>query len=725
MPSRRFAPFAFVCVALLVAACTDRGPAAPPTPKLLTITVDTTRLLVGDSLTLRGTITLSNGATGTGAISWASSNPAAVTVSASGIAVAVANGSAIITGTSEQLSGTISLTVYDSKPVEQLKVVGSTATVTSTPAQIAAGQMTLVSAAPVSVGDILVGTQAGSYLRKVTAVSGTGTTQSLNTTTATLDDAFVDADLDVADEFSFAEALRAPVNQPALRASYSRGVSITPDGRINLNDVTFNLVNTVASGQASAKMTLSGSLGARFGSAARPGTESFDFKLRIKNARFKRLRAVSTLGFNFTGSVKTEISGNFASQIGFPRFEAPIIPSLVLTKGIDGVQCVFVGIVPVCYKVTIHFNAYAEPFANVTGTITQNVNVNYGITAGVDFNNGSWSTVADPFGGTTASQPNFNLGGSVGVQFGVVPELEVLLYGAAGPFVGLDANVALEAGLQNNGFNWFTLIDGGFSLVVGARAVVLGHTLAQYSNSIQLGNRFRIDGADGAAATATASPASASIGIGATQVLTPTVRSILGGLVLPAGTFSCTSSNTAVATTTGCTVRGVSAGTATITLASTAYPAVRTTVPITVTSGPLASVTPATLGVNHEFSLTACPQFINNITIRNTSTGPITWTAVSGNAGLTLESTLASGELATPNTSRSGTVHFNCASANSFVTDITFTVRNANGSVIQTFTVRVTVTVIIPQEQIASANQVELGPFVDPKAGQAGAFATG
>lgn len=64
-------------------------------------------------------------------------------------------------------------------------------------------------------------------------------------------------------------------------------------------------------------------------------------------------------------------------------------------------------------------------------------------------------------------------------------------------------------------------------------------------------------------------------------------------------------------------------------------------------------------------------------------------------------------------------------SANSFETDITFTVRNANGSVIHTYKVHVTVTVTIPEDRVASSVRFEMAPFVDPKTGFANAAREG
>jgi hypothetical protein len=690
-------------LALFLAACSGGESAGPPTPKTVLLVGDTASRLIGDTVRFTGSIIMSNGDVGAGTLNWSTSNSSILTVSSTGVVVAVAEGKATITAASGAISASRSLSVHAGTTVAGFKLNGSGLTVMSTPAEIAAGTMVVsrTTAPPVAVGDVIAGsagTSGGGYLRKVLTVGGSGTSQTLTTRPAALDEALIDGVANHTADFNIVAALQSDFNKKVLR-NLPKGVTISPSGLVNFTDAQFDLTSTASSGPAQAKMTLSGSLGPRFGSDAIPGQKSIGIGLRIENARFTYFTAFVTAGMAFTGSAKVEFTGNFASALGFPRYSAKILPDIVLTKQFGDENCFFVGVLPVCYKATIHFNGYVEPIASVTGTLSQTVTITRAATAGVLYDIPlGWRPLWRAEGTTTVSPFNSNFGGTVGVKVGIVPELEVLLYGAAGPFVNLDAGVSLTAGLTNNFFRWFTNVKFEFEAGIGARAKVFGVTLAEYSTSFPLIDPINLAGTEGPAATVSMSPATVSLNVGATQVLTPSAVLRPFSVPIPAGTYNCISSNATVASVSGCTVTGVAAGSTTITAISNNYAPVFTAVPVTVSANvPLITFTPASMTVSHVVGVTTCPQLVGTLTVTNASSGTISLTGAPGNSALRLNgsatwtvTTLGAGQ------STSVVVTFACTTQTTFTDNITITARNASGSIVQPYTVPVTVSISSP-----------------------------
>jgi uncharacterized protein YjdB len=113
--------------------------AAPPAPvATVTVTLNSPSLTTGQSTQAVASMKDVNGNVLTGrAVTWGSSNPAAATVSSTGLVAAVAAGSAQITATSEGKSGSATITITAAAPAPV-----ATVTVALGTASIAAGQTT-------------------------------------------------------------------------------------------------------------------------------------------------------------------------------------------------------------------------------------------------------------------------------------------------------------------------------------------------------------------------------------------------------------------------------------------------------------------------------------------------------------------------------------------------------------------------------------------------------
>ncbi len=106
-----------VTLVLSIVGCkkspTDPGPTPPPPPTVASVSVSpqaATLTSLGETATLSAEVRLSNGAIGTQAVTWSSSNGGVATVSG-GTVTAVANGQATITAAVGGVSGTAAITV--------------------------------------------------------------------------------------------------------------------------------------------------------------------------------------------------------------------------------------------------------------------------------------------------------------------------------------------------------------------------------------------------------------------------------------------------------------------------------------------------------------------------------------------------------------------------------------------------------------------------------------
>ena len=117
--SARFAipAMAISAIAMLVLSCGDGAvePGAPPAPVATTVTVNpgsAAMSALGETLRFTAEVRDQNGQVMAGAaVAWASSDASVVSVDASGLVTAAANGSATITATSGSVSGTAAVTV--------------------------------------------------------------------------------------------------------------------------------------------------------------------------------------------------------------------------------------------------------------------------------------------------------------------------------------------------------------------------------------------------------------------------------------------------------------------------------------------------------------------------------------------------------------------------------------------------------------------------------------
>jgi uncharacterized protein YjdB len=602
-------------LATVVAACGGgEKPLAPPTvtpaqAAKVVVTPDTVRLAVADSLIAEAVATLASGQPATDPVTWTSSNPTVASVDASGLVVATGVGNAVLTARSGPVSGTARIEVALGQVSAQGRVSGpGTFTVTSTPEEIASGTITLTranSSLTFAPGDVLVGQEAGGYLRKIQTVTTNGNVVTATTTDAELPEAFDAGTIDFEEDLDFASA---PASSSLTKLAPIAGMTIGRNGMVHFSDaqIPFNIDVTAGSPGAAAQIVinLKGDLAFLSGKGT-TGAPTFTIKDKWgRKKKFPWTPELKSFEMNLTAGAKLDaivsatITGAVPSGGRKSRGEREIL-SRVLTKGPKGITCSLFGPIPVCYKITAKLIAFVEPDGGPRATVEEHVIVSAGSTAGLKYSGGQLTPVFTPFSSSSFLPPEIKVEGDIGVRFGIEPKLEVEFYSAGGPEVGIPLGIEVKGGLQGI---WAWYVDPKFfaDLALGVQAKVFGFGLRGEWEAHLVDKPFsRISGP---LASLAVSPPSVTIGAGQTSALTATATSLLTGTSLgtPQG-LAWTSSNAGVATVSASgVVTAVGAGTATIT-ATIPGTSINATSAFTVQSSSLVDdvhIAPTTLTVN-------------------------------------------------------------------------------------------------------------------------------
>jgi hypothetical protein len=214
--SRALAPMTLTA---LLTACSDGGPASPvaegPGVAQVTLTAPVSTLQLGDSTQLVVTVLGTAGEELTGrSVEWSSGNPSVLQVSGNGMVVGIGAGSASVTATVEGRSANVSLTVHPWNIAENVSVVDSTSLLlVSDSAELAGGRLrfqVLQAPAPTfPAGTIVVGTQNGGFLRRVTSSSAAGSEILLETGPAAVADAVQAGGFETSIDLIFSPGIQA------------------------------------------------------------------------------------------------------------------------------------------------------------------------------------------------------------------------------------------------------------------------------------------------------------------------------------------------------------------------------------------------------------------------------------------------------------------------------------------------------------------------------------
>ncbi len=469
---------AVVMAIAVMSACDDdeqitAPPELPPAVDVASVTVkpDRVAIEVGDSVQYTATVLDSRGAAVDIAVVWSLSSTVAGTISSTGLFIAAAEGSTMVVAT---VPGTTRSATSDLAVVSEGEIVISDDAVVldstkwiliSTSAEHAVGRyrFEIVAAGGamrgrtdttrVRVGDHIVGGHGYGYLRTVEQVSYQGNTVTLETSQAALTDVVLKGD------FLHAFAVNDPggsssgllrvgptvLETPSLAAQRAlAGGPVPLDGVDFLKreicfdppkspEICFEVGFEVTDGEVRFRPDVD--LGGKIGGGA---LEEFHIGasgvLNLDAALEFSMSLKAGYGIPDSVKVKADSAEKFVNR---ELFQASTPFSF------------FIGYLPVFGRIIFNISLEAEATAGIEATWTTGVHIEYGVSGGLKWDGTGWSRSAPLVPQPSYSEDEFEFDGVKGVgemQMSVVPELNLELYGVAGPFIEVEpyAKVAGE-----------------------------------------------------------------------------------------------------------------------------------------------------------------------------------------------------------------------------------------------------------------------------------------
>jgi hypothetical protein len=263
-------------------------------------------------------------------------------------------------------------------------------------------------------------------LRKVTSIITSGDIITLETSQATLEDAIENCHIKI--KYSISPG-------GVISATLKEGVIFTHSSPFELT-----LVDVII-------YDLDGDHGTTVDQVRVNGGLSFTYDIFFDLKIDEDERELVSLIFTNTVEEDSTLDlPSFTIPIGW--FPIVIVPELTVNVGVDG-----------------------EVNASITTGVTQKAS----FTAGLEYNDGVWNPISDLTNDFEYNEPSISAGATVEAYMG--PQLNLLLYGLAGPYAKTRGYLELEADPFCD--PWWELY-GGLAVDVGVIAEVLGETIADY-----------------------------------------------------------------------------------------------------------------------------------------------------------------------------------------------------------------------------------------------------
>ncbi|MBK8249383.1 MAG: fibronectin type III domain-containing protein [Gemmatimonadetes bacterium] len=479
----------------LVAACRDdtKPPitAPPVAAAVASVSINASRqvLAPGDSVRYTARAFDADGRVlPTATIAWTSSDPQVATISATGMVAALTAGSATITATAEGQGASVELSVGQSQLCECLRIIDSAA-VTLADRNDSTGiyRLRVLRGAPPAIdsGSIIVGAEAGGYLRRVHRVTQAGPLLTLETTQAYLEEAVQEGEFATTSPSDGEVVFEEPVEES------QGGQGATRWGAWRTTYVAPELEASAASGRG----TRLNGLGFRLQVSPTPQTPiRVDFT--VKEGTFAFAPPLD-IGAKFRFFQLQSMRAIFRSQadLVIDKYELKVTGALTtsaLKLATESKRflvkqrpfATFIGPMPLVGILTATFKLQVTPIVGASAVFTGDFKTGYGVAAGIRWSrDNGWTPVSSstrPY--FSASAPQFqSVEGTASVRIAVVPELSLQLYGVAGPFVNLEpyAEAAATAALgfaegEVGGLDWETRVSLGLNLNIGAKLSAFG-----------------------------------------------------------------------------------------------------------------------------------------------------------------------------------------------------------------------------------------------------------
>lgn len=309
-----------------------------------------------------------------------------------------------------------------------------------------------------SAGDIVVvdptDEAPDGLLKKVEGVTDANGQLTLDTAPATLEDAIEDGSINLD-----SDSTTSTLNPAVLR----NGVTMTSNKGLGTFNIPMNSVLYDADGNNSTtydQVKATGNISI---------SPSFDFNVDIRHFSIQRIKFTDKT--TETASLAVTAGGSVSFSKRVEIWSQPLAP---ISFAIGPVP---VWITPI---VKVYIGADGEVHASVTTSVTQQATM----TAGLQYDRGNWSTITSFTNSFSFQPPTVSAGGSLKAYAG--PELNLMLYGVAGPHANIDGYLKMDVDLLSS--PWWKLY-GGLDAGVGIKFQVLGYK-QDYSRSFNIMERL-------------------------------------------------------------------------------------------------------------------------------------------------------------------------------------------------------------------------------------------
>ena len=329
------------------------------------------------------------------------------------------------------------------------------------------------------VGRILIlgdtATSPGGFIGRITKVSRNGSDVVVTSAPASLAEAFKSLDISISRALSPGDvATQIPTSPSALRPQVAIASTVkpmalaatpmqadSPEFFLALNHVL--LYDAGGGAQVWADGSLSFS-------------PSFTFNCSIQNFALQQLRFVDTSTFTTNLSVTAELQASLSKSVTLADY--PLTPITI-----------WAGYVPIV--ITPHLLAKAGIDGSVSIGLTAAATQTATLTAGLQFSNGAWQPVSQFSNSFTFQPPQPSAAASVDAYAG--PELDLLIYDVAGPYVEVNPNLELDINpLAEPQYQLY----GGLNVPAGVKLQVLDQLIADYENPAVISYRVLLMSGD-------------------------------------------------------------------------------------------------------------------------------------------------------------------------------------------------------------------------------------
>jgi alpha-tubulin suppressor-like RCC1 family protein len=310
-----------------------------------------------------------------------------------------------------------------------------------------------------ALGEIMVGDTSDAapygFLRKVSDISNQNGQVVVETVDATLEEAIEQGALKVS---------KALTPNDVVESQTREGVSLEMDPQSqDLNGFYISIKNIVLYDKDGNTATTGDQVTANGKVEIDP---SFDLKMVIKRKKLQELVIINETRETSELKIKFEVS-------------EPLIDEWwILSRHVFAPITVLVGPVPVVIVpiLTVSVGVDGSVRAGITTGVTQEANLR----AGLIYENGQWSPVSELTNQFTYQAPDAYF--EITVKGYTAADLDVMIYGVAGPFARAEAYLKLRyrRDLTSN----CRMLDGGLEAPVGVRIKIFSKTIAGYEAKV-------------------------------------------------------------------------------------------------------------------------------------------------------------------------------------------------------------------------------------------------